>query len=62
MNVTLTEEQEKRIENSYRASGECICDICGKTYYNHKDYEPSKFTNDGIAWLQELCNGELVKL
>ena len=58
----LTEEQEKRIENSYRASGECICDICGKTYYQHKEYASSGLTNDGVPWLNELCNGDLVKL
>jgi len=58
----LTEEQENRINNSYRASGECICDICGKTYYKHKQYAPSGLTNDGVPWLNELCNGDLVKL
>jgi len=59
----LTEEQENKINNSYRASGNCICDICSKKYYDHKDYEPSKLTHwQGECWLQELCNGDLVKL
>ena len=58
----LTEEQDNKILNSYRANGECICNICGKTYHQHKQYEPSGLTNNGISWLNELCNGDLVKL
>ena len=58
----LTPEEDFRILNSYRACGECICEICGKLFYDHKPYLPSGKTNDGYPWLNELCNGDLVKL
>ena len=58
----LTEAESTRIYNSYRAGGDVICEICGQTYYNHPEYLPSAKTNDGVPWLNELCNGELVKL
>jgi len=61
-NEQLTPEEEKRMLESYRSSGDCICEICGKNYYRHKSYEPSGKTNDGVPWLNELCNGDLVKL
>ncbi len=62
MDEDLTPEEEARIEKSYRACGDCVCEICGKLYYDHKQYKPSGKTNDGQPWLQELCNGQLVKL
>ena len=53
-----TQEQLDKMDNGevYRASGNCVCDICGKLYYDH-DYfaEPYEFLNI-------LCNGDLVKL
>lgn len=58
----LTDEEEFRLNASYRASGEVICDACGKKYYDHEDYIPSGKTNDGVPWLVELCNGDLVHL
>lgn len=63
MNDQLTEEQELRIENFYRAGGECICEKCGEEYYSHPHYEPSALTTqERYPWLRELCNGDLVKL
>ena len=48
----------------YRASGECICETCGKTYYRHPMGGP--FTEsmgyERRQWLHRLCNGDLVKL
>lgn len=58
----LSPEENERIEKSYRAGGDVICEICGKSYYAHKQYIPSGKTNDGMPWLNELCNGDLVKL
>jgi hypothetical protein len=58
----LTVEEEHRILHSYRSSGELVCEMCKKTYYKHKEYKPSGKTNDGVPWLRELCNGDLVKL
>lgn len=53
-----TQEQIDKMDNGemYRASGDCICEKCGKLYYDH-DYfaEPYEFLNI-------LCNGDLVKL
>lgn len=58
----LTEEEEKRIIDCYHACGDCICDVCGKKYNRHPLYKPSGKTNRGQPWLNELCNGDLVKL
>jgi hypothetical protein len=58
----LTDEEEARIFKSYRAGGDVVCPTCGKTYYKHPQYLPSGKTNDGVPWLVEICNGNLVKL
>jgi len=58
----LTKEEEDRMSKSFRASGYVTCDICGKIYYDHPAYIPSGKTNNGIPWLNELCDGKLVKL
>lgn len=57
----ITEEENRRMENSHRAGGMVVCKQCGKTYIEHPHYEPSAKTC-GYAWLHELCNGDLVKL
>lgn len=57
----LTPEEDARIVDSYRASGDLICDKCGRTYYRHPGWKPSAKTC-GYVWLHELCNGDLVKL
>ena len=47
--------------NFYRASGECICDKCGKEYWRHpRDKENLDF--HGEPFLKILCNGDRVKL
>jgi uncharacterized protein HemX len=38
----------------YRASGDCICSICGRKYYDHQPVT-------GYTWLLKLCDGDLVK-
>jgi hypothetical protein len=38
-----------------RASGLCICQVCGFEYYDHAPVV-------GYEWLQRLCDGRLVKL
>ena len=58
----FTPEEEDRIDKSYRASGDCVCEQCGKVYYDHPAWRPSAKTNDGVPWLNELCNRDLVKL
>ncbi len=45
----------------YRASGNCICNVCGLTYYKHP-HDPDVTDWDGNPWLHVLCNGERVKL
>lgn len=39
----------------FRAAGNCICDSCGKEYYDHPPHHIFKF-------LVLLCSGEVVKL
>lgn len=38
-----------------RVSGDCLCTVCGKKYYDHPQIL-------GALWLNELCDGRLVKL
>lgn len=38
-----------------RASGDCICEVCGYKYYDHQPVP-------GYTWLRKLCDGDLVKL
>lgn len=45
----------------YRASGQCVCDRCGKEFIRH----PLDFWElgyDGEPVLHVLCNGDRVKL
>ena len=47
-----------RIEEMFdwkRASGDCVCEICGFLFYDHHEVP-------GYPWLRKLCDGELVKL
>lgn len=63
MNDELTKEEEEKMIAFRRAEGDCICNICGKKYYDHKAYELSRKTSTyNRPWLKELCNGDLVKL
>jgi hypothetical protein len=44
-----------------RASGDVLCETCGKKYYDHPMYRKALDWN-GNAVLNELCDGRLVKL
>jgi hypothetical protein len=55
----------------FRASGNCECLICGKSYYDHPFYRLTvggwRQLSNGMViqygfWLHVLCNGDLVKL
>lgn len=39
----------------YRASGECVCDVCGDEYWLHAEEPYARYLN-------RLCNGDVVKL
>lgn len=43
-----------------RASGACICPVCGKEYRQHPLGGPKGWQDE--QFLNELCNGDLVKL
>jgi hypothetical protein len=61
--TNITQEEEDRIFGAYRACGDVICEKCGKKFYQHPTYKPSAVTTEeGHAWLHEICNGDLVKL
>jgi hypothetical protein len=47
--------------NYWRASGECVCEACGKKFYGHPDYLEC-LDRDGVPFLKEICGGQLVKL
>ncbi len=56
--LSPTPEQASRIDagDFYRASGDCICEVCGKLYYDHL------YFTEEYAFLNVLCNGDIVKL
>lgn len=56
-------ETDRRLASMVRASGECICEDCGKLYRKHPDFtEPEGLSYDGRPFLKVLCDGTLVKL
>lgn len=45
-----------------RASGDCLCRICGKDYYSHPYApEPWNLSFTGKPFLHRICTGELIK-
>jgi hypothetical protein len=56
-------DQEDDRQDFVRASGDCVCEICGKDYYHHPEAdEPQYLSYDGTPFLHRLCDGTLVKL
>lgn len=55
----MSEEERERIFGDtpdwYRAGGDCVCDGCGKLYYDHGPVL-------GALWLTRLCDNTFVKL
>lgn len=51
----LCDKYESNAPEYFRASSKCKCSDCGLEYWRHA-------TSDRWPWLNELCNGELVKL
>lgn len=47
-------------EHCRRASGDLICDVCGKPYWKHPHSEHRDW--NGEPWLNRICSGDLVKL
>lgn len=45
----------------YRASGECVCEICGREFWRHKHEMEEVDWNDD-PYLKIICNGDRVKL
>ncbi len=49
-----------------RASGEAICEVCGKKYYDHppdlRFWEEVAYGNGKHYWVTLLCDGSTVKL
>lgn len=41
----------------YRAGGGCICEICGREYYDHKQEKSEEY-----FFYNVICNGDRVKL
>jgi hypothetical protein len=61
--MTLQEGIELDVQpvRTFRASGDCICDVCGKEYRQHPvDEEQLSYTGD--PFLIVLCSGDRVKL
>jgi hypothetical protein len=55
----LTEEEICR--RLHRVGGDCICEVCGKPYYDHAD-EIRVLDWDGYPYLKRLCFGWFGKL
>ncbi len=55
--IAATDKDLKRLDdgNWFRAGGDCICQTCGKKYYDH----PQLITQ---SWINKLCDESLVKL
>ena len=45
----------------FRASGDCICDACGRDYYSHP-YVFEARDDEGNPFLHVTCAGDIVKL
>ena len=49
--------------NMQRVSGDIVCNVCGKMYYQHpQDWRTAHKSNDYFPWLVVLCDGVLGKL
>ena len=59
--TTTGETHDELAVRSFRASGDCICDTCGKKYITHP-YATEARDQDGTPYLNVLCNGDIVKL
>jgi hypothetical protein len=55
----MPEDERERVygetQDWQRTSGGCICNDCGKLYYDHRSVL-------GALWLTRLCDGRFVKL
>ena len=56
----LVQTDGRAAKTMRRASGECVCLICGKQYRQHPPSEDRDWNGD--PFLNLLCNGDLVKL
>ena len=45
----------------YRASGDALCGVCQKPYFEHK-HDRAVLNHEGQPYIRRLCNGDLVKL
>jgi ribA/ribD-fused uncharacterized protein len=61
MLVRKIKKEDDDLNKAYRASGNCICNICGKKYYDHPMSAKYKSWQNEM-YLHILCNGDLVKL
>ena len=59
--ATTGQTHDQLADRSYRASGLCICDTCGKDYYSHP-YATEARDRDGTPYLHVICSGDIVKL
>jgi hypothetical protein len=57
--LNLSDEEIAR--DMIRASGDCICEECGKKYYDHP-YIENNLDGEGHPYLHITCNGLIVKL
>ena len=65
MLISLDLSEDEIETKMYRASGDCVCDSCGKTYYKHPFIENVLTTvgcTDPTPFLHYVCDGSIVKL
>lgn len=53
---------DEDVEAVRRASGQCVCSTCGRTYQDHPMDQEILSGIDGRPFLHLLCDGTRVKL
>lgn len=59
--LVLAHVRDEVIPDMQRASGDCICTQCSRTYSRHP-FATEWLDQDGNPYLNRLCDGRLVKL
>lgn len=59
--VTVDLSDEEIMRQERRCGGDCVCEECGKIYYDHP-YIANSVDWEGRPFLHLICNGTIAKL